>query len=299
MNSVGNYEVDDGQEDAAPSTPQSDNADSEENATPMNNYTNNNDEASREFTEHSYIDSEVDDEPETPRNNSRDFNNDYDDDGDDDDDNDHDDNEEEDAETAGLKRKKVSKRSKTGTDSAIADVITTPSPSVTRPPPKTPSSTATATTPSTSAAATPTTSSRSGRKDARSTNNKTSGKKRKGMPAGLGGSRKGRAPAVSGLTIPFRTVKKVMKLDPDIPIVQNEAAIMTTLASELFLQALAQESHKNARARGRNTIRYGKTSISLALLFLFSKCMHIHIDTHTHIHTHTCILYGGCLFLTQ
>ena len=74
---------------------------------------------------------------------------------------------------------------------------------------------------------------------------------------------------------------------------------MTTLASELFLQALAQESHKNARARGRNTIRYGKTSISLALLFLFSKCMHIHIDTHTHIHTHTCILYGGCLFLTQ
>jgi histone H3/H4 len=80
-------------------------------------------------------------------------------------------------------------------------------------------------------------------------------KKRKGMPAGLGGSRKGRAPAVSGLTIPFRTVKKAMKLDPDIPIVQNEAAIMTTLASELFLKALATASHANAKARGRNTIR--------------------------------------------
>jgi histone H3/H4 len=47
-----------------------------------------------------------------------------------------------------------------------------------------------------------------------------------------------------------------MKLDPDIPIVQNEAAIMTTLASELFLKALAKESHANAKARGRNTIRY-------------------------------------------
>jgi histone H3/H4 len=80
-------------------------------------------------------------------------------------------------------------------------------------------------------------------------------KKRKGMPAGLGGSRKGRAPAVSGLTIPFRTVKKAMKLDPDIPIVQNEAAIMTTLASELFLKALATASYANAKARGRNTIR--------------------------------------------
>ena len=86
-------------------------------------------------------------------------------------------------------------------------------------------------------------------------NNNNNSKKRKGMPAGLGGSRKGRAPAVSGLTIPFRTVKKAMKLDPDIPIVQNEAAIMTTLASELFLKALAQESHGNAKARGRNTIR--------------------------------------------
>ncbi|CAB9526575.1 accessibility complex protein 1 [Seminavis robusta] len=81
-------------------------------------------------------------------------------------------------------------------------------------------------------------------------------KKRKGMPAGLGGSRKGRAPAVSGLTIPFRTVKKAMKLDPDIPIVQNEAAIMTTLASELFLKVLANESYTNAKSRGRNTIRY-------------------------------------------
>ena len=118
-----------------------------------------------------------------------------------------------------------------------ADAASSETPaSVAATPPKNPSST-TAATPATSGG------------------NKSGGRKRKGMPAGLGGSRKGRAPAVSGLTIPFRTVKKAMKLDPDIPIVQNEAAIMTTLASELFLQALAQESHSNAKARGRNTIR--------------------------------------------
>ncbi|CAJ1954348.1 unnamed protein product [Cylindrotheca closterium] len=70
------------------------------------------------------------------------------------------------------------------------------------------------------------------------------------------GSRRGRAPAVKGLTIPFRTVKKAMKLDPDIPIVQNEAAIMVTLAAELFLKQLAKDSHAIAQNRGRNTIRY-------------------------------------------
>ena len=46
-----------------------------------------------------------------------------------------------------------------------------------------------------------------------------------------------------------------MKLDPDIPIVQNEAAIMVTLAAELFLKQLAKDSHAIAQNRGRNTIR--------------------------------------------
>ncbi|GKY92399.1 hypothetical protein MPSEU_000210700 [Mayamaea pseudoterrestris] len=41
----------------------------------------------------------------------------------------------------------------------------------------------------------------------------------------LSGNKKGRAPSVSGLSIPFRTIKKAMKLDPDTPIVQNEAAV--------------------------------------------------------------------------
>lgn len=66
---------------------------------------------------------------------------------------------------------------------------------------------------------------------------------------------KGRSPAVRGLTIPFRAVKRIMKLDPDIGTVQNEAAILVTLASELFVKSLAKESYLNAKSRGRGTIR--------------------------------------------
>lgn len=82
-------------------------------------------------------------------------------------------------------------------------------------------------------------------------------KKKKSSPVSARRTgRKGRTPSVAGLTIPFRTVKKAMKLDPDTPIVQNEAAIMTTIAAELFLKRLAKESFHSAKLRGRNTIRY-------------------------------------------
>jgi len=83
----------------------------------------------------------------------------------------------------------------------------------------------------------------------------TKGTKRKrgGPPPG---SRKGRTPAVQGLTIPFRAIKRTMKLDPDIGTVQNEAAIVTTMAAELFIKALATQSHQRAKSKGRNTIRY-------------------------------------------
>lgn len=83
----------------------------------------------------------------------------------------------------------------------------------------------------------------------------SSGSKRKrgGPPPG---SRKGRTPAVQGLSIPFRAIKRTMKLDSDIGTVQNEAAIVTTMAAELFVKALATQSHQNAKNKGRNTIRY-------------------------------------------
>lgn len=88
---------------------------------------------------------------------------------------------------------------------------------------------------------------------------KTSTEKRKSMddssPA-ITPNKKVRVPSVAGLTIPFRTVKKAMKLDPDTPIVQNEAAIMTTVAVELFVKELSKSSYALAKSRGRTTVRY-------------------------------------------
>jgi histone H3/H4 len=78
-------------------------------------------------------------------------------------------------------------------------------------------------------------------------------RKRGGPPPG---SRKGRTPAVQGLSIPFRAIKRTMKMDSDIGTVQNEAAIMTTMAAELFVKKLASQSHQIAKDKGRNTIRY-------------------------------------------
>jgi Histone-like transcription factor (CBF/NF-Y) and archaeal histone len=49
-----------------------------------------------------------------------------------------------------------------------------------------------------------------------------------------------------------------MKLDPDNTIVQNEAAIVATMAAELFLKKLALESQKTCKTKDRNTIRYGQ-----------------------------------------
>jgi len=97
--------------------------------------------------------------------------------------------------------------------------------------------------------------------DAAACTPKTPGRKRRkhspGSKSGAGSSvKKSRSPSVVGLTIPFRTVKKAMKLDPGTPIVQNEAAVMATFAAEQFLKTLAKESFRRARNRGRNTIRY-------------------------------------------
>ena len=77
-------------------------------------------------------------------------------------------------------------------------------------------------------------------------------KKRKNFGVG----RHSRSPAVPSLTIPFRQVKRTMKLDQDIGTVQNEAAMLVTHATEMFLKKFALESYELAKKKGRNTIKY-------------------------------------------
>ena len=62
-------------------------------------------------------------------------------------------------------------------------------------------------------------------------------------------------PSFKDLGIPFRAIKRIMKIDPDIMVVQNEAAMITTFALELFVKKIVNESYNNAKKRGRNTVK--------------------------------------------
>jgi histone H3/H4 len=62
-------------------------------------------------------------------------------------------------------------------------------------------------------------------------------------------------PSVKDLGIPFRAIKRIMKIDHDIATVQNEAAMVTTFALELFINKIVNESYSNAKKRGRNTVK--------------------------------------------
>ena len=65
----------------------------------------------------------------------------------------------------------------------------------------------------------------------------------------------GGVPSIKDLFIPCRATKRIMKLDPDIATVQNEAAVVTTYALELFIKKIVHESYLNAKKRGRNTVK--------------------------------------------
>mmetsp|Transcript_1522 Transcript_1522/g.3150 ORF Transcript_1522/g.3150 Transcript_1522/m.3150 type:complete len:225 (-) Transcript_1522:1737-2411(-) len=83
-----------------------------------------------------------------------------------------------------------------------------------------------------------------------------SGGKRKAPSTSESSSAKKRQPAAKGLFVPFRTVKKIMQQDPDINIIQNDAAIMVTAATKLFLTEFTEKSLESCKRKGRNTIKY-------------------------------------------
>lgn len=65
-----------------------------------------------------------------------------------------------------------------------------------------------------------------------------------------------REPAAKGLILPYRAIRRIMKIDKDNSTIQIEAAIIATKAAELFVQKMAKESHKHAKEHGRNGIKY-------------------------------------------
>lgn len=80
--------------------------------------------------------------------------------------------------------------------------------------------------------------------------------KKKKTSTNTDSSKKERPKACQGLTIPFRTIKRIMKIDTRVGIVQNDAAIVVTAAMEHFVKELATKALKKSEKKGRGTIKY-------------------------------------------
>ncbi|KAL3800802.1 hypothetical protein HJC23_001639 [Cyclotella cryptica] len=79
-----------------------------------------------------------------------------------------------------------------------------------------------------------------------------------------------RQPAVRELTLPYRSIKRTMKLDRSVGIVQNDAAILVTYATELFIKKLAKDSQEISMKKGRGTIKYDDLAEARAKTKAFS-----------------------------
>jgi histone H3/H4 len=84
----------------------------------------------------------------------------------------------------------------------------------------------------------------------------SSGKRKAASSTDTPSAKKQRQPAAKGLFVPFRTVKKIMQQDPDINIIQNDAAVMVTAATGMFLKEFTEKSLESCKRKGRNTIKY-------------------------------------------
>ena len=92
--------------------------------------------------------------------------------------------------------------------------------------------------------------------DAATSNEIAPASKKKKTSTNTDSAKKERPKACQGLTIPFRTIKRIMKIDTGVGIVQNDAAIVVTAALEHFVKELATKALKLSEKKGRGTIKY-------------------------------------------
>ncbi|XP_048849784.1 chromatin accessibility complex protein 1 [Brienomyrus brachyistius] len=58
------------------------------------------------------------------------------------------------------------------------------------------------------------------------------------------------------VSLPMSRVKLIMKSSPDVSSINQDALFLTTKATELFVQYLAQCSFKNGSGKEKNTLAY-------------------------------------------
>lgn len=58
------------------------------------------------------------------------------------------------------------------------------------------------------------------------------------------------------VSLPVSRVKLIMKSSPDVSNINQDALFLTTKATELFVQHLAQTSYKNGAGKDKKTLSY-------------------------------------------
>lgn len=63
-------------------------------------------------------------------------------------------------------------------------------------------------------------------------------------------------PSTDQLQIPKAAIKRIMKLDPEVSQVANDAVVLVAKATEIFLEKFAGAARARATARDRGTVKY-------------------------------------------
>ena len=71
-----------------------------------------------------------------------------------------------------------------------------------------------------------------------------------------GDGEKPKGGGVESLLIPKAAVKRIMKLDPEVNQVANDAVILVAKATEMFLEKFSAEARAQATLRSRTTVKY-------------------------------------------
>lgn len=74
------------------------------------------------------------------------------------------------------------------------------------------------------------------------------------------------------LQLPPSRIRNLMKLDPDVQVINQEIVFMVARSSELFIEALARESYRYTKQAKRKTIQISDVNLAISavdsLMFL-------------------------------
>jgi len=68
--------------------------------------------------------------------------------------------------------------------------------------------------------------------------------------------KKTKRPSKSVNQLPLARIKRIIKTDPDVKLISNDAALLITRATELFIEFLTKQAYENTQAENRKVLHY-------------------------------------------